>query len=64
MAGGIEWGVAARACLCWSAMQGLLVLHPTMIEVAANRRRPMVDLAEGSRVFTRLMLTGMLTTSG
>jgi AcrR family transcriptional regulator len=46
--------------LCWSAMQGLLVLHPTMVEIADNHGRPMADLAEESRVFTRLMLAGML----
>jgi hypothetical protein len=48
--------------LAWSAMQGLLQLHSTMVEIAGTKGRPMPDLAEESRVFTRLMLAGMLTT--
>jgi AcrR family transcriptional regulator len=50
--------VDAAARLCWSAMQGLLVLHAQMTEIDRKAGVPTVDLVEQSRTFTRLLLRG------
>lgn len=46
--------------LCWSAMQGLLVLHPQMGLTALMRGTPPVDLIEQSVAFSRLLLSGLV----
>ena len=41
-------------------MQGLLVLHAPMTEIARKRGAAPVDLVEQAEASTRLMLTGLL----
>jgi AcrR family transcriptional regulator len=50
--------VTEAAALCWSAMQGLLVLHPKMVHLGALHGRPAPDLEETVTRFTQLMLDG------
>lgn len=53
----LDVGVAAR--LCWSSVQGLLVLYPNMVRMAEARGEmpePPADLAER---FTEMLLAGM-----
>lgn len=54
----LDVDVASR--LCWSAMQGLMVLHPSMGEIAAKRGAEPMSLEEHATGFGALMLTGLL----
>lgn len=51
--------VDAASRLCWSSMQGLLVLHEQMTEIDRKTGACSVDVVEQSRAFTRLMLRGL-----
>lgn len=47
--------------LCWSAMQGLLVLHPTMAKLDELRGGPVVDRERLVTQFTELIVDGLRT---
>jgi hypothetical protein len=46
--------------LCWSAMQGLLVLHQNMVHIAEMRGLEAPDPDTMSTRFTRLILDGLV----
>jgi AcrR family transcriptional regulator len=45
--------------LCWSAMQGLLVLHPNMTRLGELQGRPTPDHEEMAKRFAGLLLDGL-----
>lgn len=45
--------------LCWSAMQGLLVLYPNMVRRREAHGLPVTDLEDRVVTFTRLILDGL-----
>lgn len=47
------------ADLCWSAMQGLLELHPNMVRRREAHGLPTPDLEQQVTTFTRLLLDGL-----
>jgi AcrR family transcriptional regulator len=51
--------VSDAADLCWSAMQGLLVLYPNMVRRRAAHDEPVHDLEDVATTFTRLMIDGL-----
>lgn len=57
----LDVDVAAR--LCWSAMQGLVVLHPAMTHLDANVGRAPMSMSELVESFTNTIIAGWRTTS-
>lgn len=51
--------VEVAADLCWSAMQGLVVLYPGMHERAVKHDLPDPDIEDRAESFCRLMLAGL-----
>lgn len=45
--------------LCWSAMQGLLVLYPNMVRRRESSGLPVLDLEDRVTTFTRLIIEGL-----
>jgi len=45
--------------LCWSTMQGLLVLHPNMVRRRETFGLPVLDLENRVTTFTRLLIEGL-----
>lgn len=46
--------------LCWSSMQGLVGLHPTMVELGANHGLQVAPIGELAEAFTRQMVHGLV----
>jgi AcrR family transcriptional regulator len=55
----LELPIFEAANLCWSAMQGLLMLHPKIARIAEIRGEPAEDLDETAARFTSLLLDGL-----
>jgi AcrR family transcriptional regulator len=56
---GLEVDLDDAVWLCWSAMQGLVVLGPKLERIAELRGRPAVPTGELVRRFTDLMVNGL-----
>ena len=52
--------VLLAADLCWSAMQGLVALHDTMVELGARRGVAVPAIPDLAEVFTRQIVHGLL----
>jgi AcrR family transcriptional regulator len=46
--------------LCWSAMQGLVGLHPTMVELGANHGTDVPPIGDLAEAFTRQLVAGLV----
>ncbi|HEX5613849.1 MAG TPA: TetR/AcrR family transcriptional regulator [Acidimicrobiia bacterium] len=56
-----QLAVLDAANLCWSAMQGLLVLHETMLHKTERAGGEATDIEETATRFTRLLVDGFRT---
>lgn len=46
--------------LCWSAMQGLVSLHPTMVQLGANHGLEVATIGDLAEAFTRQLISGLV----
>lgn len=56
---GLDVDLDAAVWLCWSAMQGLLVLEPKIVLISSNKHGGELSTAELVRRFTTVIVAGM-----